>query len=95
MTSWYSDHPVVSTVLWLMGSSSNIEIEDEEEKKPTRCLSWRDEHDGSPIAEYMTSPHSPRPEVKFTNVEESNKSISKKKSLPALPRSDSDVCLDI
>lgn len=91
MSSWYSDHPVVSTVLWLMGGTNNNDIEEDEEKKPTRCLSWRDEHDGSPIAEYMTSPKIPRTEVKFNNAEEANKSISKKKSLPVLPRSDSDV----
>lgn len=99
MSSWYSDHPVVSIVLWAMGSTIPIEEEEEEEqKKPSRCLSWKDEHDGSPIAEYMTTPKNPRMnEVRFNKVEESNlnkdSTIGRKKSLPALPRTDSDVII--
>jgi hypothetical protein len=91
-SSWYTDHPVVSTVLWLMGSPTSLD--EEEEQKPTRCLSWKDEHDGGPIAEYMSAPKSPQIGVNFSNVEEpANSSMSRKQSLPALPRNDSDVCL--
>lgn len=95
MSSWYSEHPVVSTVLWLMGNTVPIE-EEEEPKKPARCLSWKDEHDGSPIAEYMTTPKNPPNEVRFGKIEEKTQqdrdnTMSRMQSLPALPRTDSDV----
>jgi hypothetical protein len=88
MASWYSEHPVVSTVLWLMGSTVTSLDGEEDDQKPKRCLSWRDEHDGSPIAEYMSTPQGPRPVVKFNNGED-KESMPRMKSLPALPRSDS------
>ena len=81
MSSWYSEHPVVSIVLWAIGSSIPIE-EDEEEgnKKPSRCLSWKDEHDGSPIAEYMTTPKTSRiNEVRFNKGEETITTLEKEK----------------
>jgi hypothetical protein len=95
MSNSWTEHPLVSTVLWFMGSTTSLEEEEEEEKKPTRCLSWKDEHDGGPIAEYMSSPQSPQMGVNFSNAEEKDNSsvMSRKHSLPALPRSDSDVCL--
>jgi hypothetical protein len=94
MASWYSEHPVVSTVLWLMGSSAtSLEGEDDDQGKPKRCLSWKDEHDGGPIAEYMSTPKSPQPTVKFSNGEE-KEHMPRMRSLAALPRSDSssEVC---
>ena len=58
MANWYTEHPVVSTVLWLMGSAHEI-VEDEDDNpkisSKSRTLSWKDEHDG-PIAEYLGSP---------------------------------------
>ena len=47
---WFSRHPVVSTVLWLIGG----ETDPNNLNKPPSAskLSWKDEHGGS-IAEYI------------------------------------------
>ena len=106
MANWYSDHPVVSTVLWLLGSDPElIESIDNNPKisSKSRTLSWKDEHDG-PIAEYLGSPKTTTNvrEKKSINYKEGvtlkkkNESddthFSRKQSLTMMPPNDSDVC---
>jgi hypothetical protein len=99
--NWYTEHPVVSTVLWFLGTPAAPEIEQEDEpKKPTRCLSWKDEHDGGPIAEYCTSPNSINTNEKLglkapKNSLKEDANISRKQSLTTLPRNESDVIICI
>ena len=53
---WFEKHPVVSTVLWLIGGmSKSPELPNNENIPRTNSrLSWADEHDGQ-IAEYIGS----------------------------------------
>ena len=82
---------MVSTVLWLMGTPQESGTSNDDEDHPkmsTRTLSWKDEHDG-PIAEYIGSPKA----IARARVEKKKEesSMSRKSSLTALPRNDSDV----
>ena len=51
---WFNDHPIVSTVLWILGhdmTKQQKRIESDENKSPS-LLSWKDDHGGH-IAEYI------------------------------------------
>lgn len=51
---WFNDHPIVSTVLWILGhdmSKQQKRIESDGNKSPS-LLSWKDDHGGH-IAEYI------------------------------------------
>lgn len=51
---WFNDHPIVSTVLWILGhdmSRQQTRIETDGNKSPS-LLSWKDDHGGH-IAEYI------------------------------------------
>ena len=51
---WFNGHPIVSTVLWILGhdmSKQQKRIESDETKSPS-LLSWKDDHGGH-IAEYI------------------------------------------
>lgn len=51
---WFNDHPIVSTVLWILGHDMSRQqkiIETDENKSPS-LLSWKDDHGGH-IAEYI------------------------------------------
>lgn len=50
-TRW-GEHPVVSTVLWLLGHDMNKQRASEEESRANNILSWKDDHGGH-IAEYF------------------------------------------
>ena len=50
MRRWFNDHPVVSTVLWILGHDLNKQRaaarEEETRAKETGILSWKDDHGG-------------------------------------------------
>jgi hypothetical protein len=51
---WFNDHPIVSTVLWILGhdmSKQQKRLESDGNKSPS-LLSWKDDHGGH-IAEYI------------------------------------------
>ena len=49
---WFSKHPVVSTVLWLLKLGTGV-ADDEMQKEPSVSrLSWKDEHGGN-IADFI------------------------------------------
>ena len=47
---WFSKHPVISTVLWLIGNPEN---ENDEHHDSTGKLTWKD-HDGASLADFVS-----------------------------------------
>mmetsp|Transcript_24109 Transcript_24109/g.40960 ORF Transcript_24109/g.40960 Transcript_24109/m.40960 type:complete len:188 (-) Transcript_24109:464-1027(-) len=82
---WYEQHPVVSTVLWLIGGitkSPELPSPKSESGKIPRTnsrLSWKDEHDGE-IAEYIS-----HDDKRNRNVESKEKKEKKQVSIK-MPR---------
>lgn len=82
---WYEQHPVVSTVLWLIGgitkSPEHPSPKSESGKIPrtNSRLSWKDEHDGE-IAEYISH------DDKINRNDENKKEKEKKQVNFTMPR---------
>lgn len=62
--SWLKKHPVVSTVLWILGTDIKNSPKTESDDSRPNTLSWRDDHGGH-IAEYID--HVQRKEANSNN----------------------------
>lgn len=50
--AWYDKHPVVSAILWILGTEIQQSPASGEDTKASTTLSWKDDHGGH-IAEYI------------------------------------------
>ena len=71
---WFNSHPVVATVLWVLGADMRDNDSKIGDKRST--LSWRDDHGGR-IVEYQESPsRSAAVTDRFTEYSDRNERIS-------------------
>lgn len=86
---WYDQHPVVSTVLWLIGGitktpelplSPTDKIDSSKIPRTNSRLSWKDEHDGE-IAEYISHDAKEKNSVSLMSRKKSMSQVSSPDSL--------------